>query len=115
MPNGIRDPKEGNNATSRRIAQAVDNRDWQKFRVSLKGISTRDKLTKLLEYHNDELKKLGALMATEQISDRDVLRQVDDIKIRIDNYLKALARGGLIDVSRNYMLDLIEGRTMIRR
>ena len=86
MSNSIRTPRQGATANSRRIAQAVDNEEWQKFRVSLKGTSTQTKLWKLEEYiksncgcaHNDMI-----------MVDTDC-----DYCVRVDNYIKALCRGG---------------------
>jgi hypothetical protein len=85
VPNSIRTPKQGMSATSRRIAEAVDNEEWQKFRVSMKGIPTSDKLDKLREYHD-------GLNDNEDTSDEETVHAA----IRVDNYLKALARGGQI-------------------
>jgi hypothetical protein len=84
MANSIRTPKQGVTAGSRRIAEAVDDEDWQKFRLSMKGKSTQDKLWMLKQYWNDNTEN-GATYAS------------DDVYIRIDNYLKALARGGQIE------------------
>jgi len=58
------------------VLQAVDNADWQAFRISLKGRSTEDKVRLLKDWkesHNTE---------------------VDDI--RVQNYVYALKRGGQI-------------------
>ena len=74
--NTIRTPRQGTNETSRRIARAVDNEEWQKFRISLKGKSTREKMYRLFMYHHDT--------------------NDEDINIRVDNYIKALCRGGLL-------------------
>jgi len=79
MTNSYRNPKPGTNATSRRIAKAVDDEEWQKFRVSLKGQSTTTKLRRLKRYYEDGIGEA-------------------DVEIRVDNYLKALARGGQIHV-----------------
>jgi hypothetical protein len=83
--NSIRTPRQGKTANSKRIAEAVDDEEWQKFRVSLKGQSTRDKLQKLREYYNDE----GHGCAFYEPHPENC-----DVCIRVDNYLKALARGG---------------------
>lgn len=80
MSNSIRTPKQGTSNNSRRIAEAVDDEEWQRFRVSLKGKSTMDKLWLLKAYIND---------STEE--------DEVDVLIRVDNYLKALARGGQIE------------------
>jgi len=82
MANSIRTPLQGNNANSRRIAQAVDNEEWQEIRLSMKGISTEAKLEMLRRYY-----------CTFQ---HDLEKPNNDcnVCIRIDNYIKALCRGG---------------------
>jgi len=69
-------------ANSRRIAQAVDDETWQEFRLSLKGQSTQDKVFDLIEYYNDNHDGMCEGVAN------------CDFCIRIDNYIKALCRGG---------------------
>jgi hypothetical protein len=64
-------------ATQKRIAEAVDNEIWQEFRKSLKGLSTQDKLRKLEHYLDTEHRVLEY-----------------DRLIQVDNYTKALCRGG---------------------
>ena len=88
MTNSIRTPKQGTNANSRRIAQAVDNEEWQKVRLSMKGISTTDKLDVLYKYYDTQM------MDRHQTHQLPVCEKCEDVKIRIDNYLKSLARGG---------------------
>lgn len=61
------------------ISRAVNNDAWQRFRLSLKGLSTRDKL-----YHLE-----GYLSRREK---EDRLTR-DDV-VRVDNYINALLRGG---------------------
>lgn len=86
MANSIRTPRQGVTASSRRIAQAVDNEDWQKFRLKLKGLSTAGKLAELEAYWD---------LTHEQDKTFDKRHHEDcDVCIRVDNYLKALARGG---------------------
>lgn len=86
MANSIRTPRQGVTANSRRIAEAVDNESWQEFRVSLKGLSTKTKLWKLEEYIKSNC---GCA--------HDGTTKVDfdcDYCVRVDNYIKALCRGG---------------------
>jgi len=83
MSNSIRTPREGVTANSKRIAQAVDDEEWQKFRVSMKGKSTRQKLDMLEQYYMDGMSRCFDA-------------STDDIRIRVDNYVKALCRGGLL-------------------
>lgn len=87
MPNTIRNPKQGKTAGSRAIAAAVDNQAWQEFRVSLKGIDTADKLTKLKTYLRS---------GPDGIETRTK---------RVDNYLKALARGGQVTLKGDFRTD----------
>lgn len=64
------------------ILAAVDDTEWQSFRLSLKGISTEDKLSRLHERLQRHMKD-GKVIRVE--------------KVRIDNYLYALRRGGQLD------------------
>lgn len=83
MANSIRTPKLGTNATSRRIAKAVDDEEWQEIRLSMKGIPTESKLRMLEWYYGYG----DHQYITKECDDCDVC-------IRIDNYIKALCRGG---------------------
>lgn len=83
MANTIRTPRQGITASSRRIAQAVDDQEWQEFRVSLKGQSTWRKLSRLFAYWSTN----DPLECKDDGKDCDVC-------IRVDNYIKALCRGG---------------------
>lgn len=68
-----------------RISVAVQDETWQAFRRSLLNTSTRHKLDRLKEY----------------------LEKSQDVKmdrLRVDNYLKALCRTGLLHPG----LDLVE-------
>lgn len=65
------------------VYRAPDHEEWQKFRVSLKGQSTKMKLLRLATY-----------WATAQIQHREGGVQLKLEKIRVDNYLGALVRGG---------------------
>lgn len=103
MPNSIRTPKPG---TPKHIAEAVDNEEWQKFRVSLKGTSTRYKLVELRAYLNT-----GGTLATNV----DEVAEYALRRVRVDNYLKALARGGQIEPSTAYIADLNANCLVIRR
>jgi hypothetical protein len=93
MSNSIRTPRQGKSATSRRIAEAVDDEEWQKFRLSLKGLDTESKLNSLREYYEDMQKHLDP--DRWDMEDWPMLGiMLEDVRIRVDNYLKALARGG---------------------
>lgn len=103
MPNSIRTPRRGTTNHSRVIAEAVDDEEWQKFRIGLKGRSTNEKVDRLQEYHIVEMR--GAEDAKTKA----------DIDIRVDNYLKALARGGLIvpEASTDYVPKLLRGEIQV--
>src|SRR5690348_9516482 len=104
MANSIRTPKQGVTAGSRRIAQAVDNEEWQKFRVSLKGKSTQTKLEMLERYWNAWCGGIGLCGGAHDC----------DFCIRVDNYIKALCRGGQLNggeslrsaIDKNWKLDI---------
>src|SRR5262245_6052832 len=90
--NSIRTPRQGTTARSRRIAQAVDDRFWQQFRVSLKRLYTVEKLRALHNYHHFNIRhSYGKISEAAKLC-------IDindcDICIRVDNYIKALCRGG---------------------
>lgn len=92
MANSIRTPRLGVTAGSRRIAEAVDNEEWQKFRLSMKGKSTQDKLEMLHGYWLTEVDEERSHVASVILN--AACRQDCDICIRVDNYIKALCRGG---------------------
>jgi hypothetical protein len=100
MANSIRTPKEN---TPQHIKEAVDNEEWQKFRLSLKGTQTSSKLSSLRQYLAEGL--------------RLNLLEYNLRKTRVDNYLKALARGGQIEPAPwgMYVADLNSGCLEIRR
>jgi hypothetical protein len=92
MTNSIRTPRQGTTEHQRRIAKAVDNEAWQKFRVSLKGNSTADKLSELEVYLQTTDHTNATREYTGWLEDHD--REDCDVCIRVDNYIKALSRGG---------------------
>jgi hypothetical protein len=96
VANSIRTPRQGVTATSRRIAEAVDNEEWQKFRLSLKGKSTSDKISMLEGYYDN------AVDALDEHPDKDNEHEFENIKIRIDNYIKALCRGGQLEAGMTF-------------
>jgi hypothetical protein len=96
--NSIRTPKEGTTVSSRRIAKAVDNEDWQWFRTrSLKGVSTRTKLQLLMAWY--EARPHSAGHATYEVIPTRM--ENCDTCIQVDNYLKALCRGGQLEPGTN--------------
>jgi len=76
-------------ATREQIKSAVSDDEWQEFRKSLKGLSTYKKLDALQSYFDNfnvghKKHKFGYRVNTDSC----------DVCIRVDNYLKALMRGG---------------------
>jgi TctA family transporter len=84
-------------ATRQQIAEAVNDEDWQTFRRSLKGQPTNAKLRMLHTYW-----LVTALSGKHNV---DVMLRVPGtdcaICTRVDNYLKALARGGQLHAGVN--------------
>lgn len=66
--------------TKDEIMAAINDDSWQKFRLSLKGVATVDKLDKLDRYLWWSAYKYGEVSRTDQV--------------RVDNYINALLRGG---------------------
>jgi hypothetical protein len=65
----------------REIQECVNDDEWQLFRLSLKGLSTIEKLYRLRCYAQEE----GLLREEERRRE-----------VRVENYLNALKRGGQI-------------------
>lgn len=71
------------------VYEAAGAEDWQKFRVSLKGLTTREKIYALGWYWDTHIAPgAGAYKSVNEWS-----HQV----MRINNYLGALKRGGQLD------------------
>lgn len=66
------------------IQVAVNDNYWQTFRVSLKGLSTSEKLARLEQYLIDHADEHGVVSSRDQC--------------RVDNYINALRRGGQLDL-----------------
>lgn len=96
MANNIRTPRLGTTVASRRIAVAVDNEEWQRFRLSMKGKSTQEKLDMLRSAYN-------------RLVDADLEVKLDRWKICIDNYIKALCRAGQLKVGASLKMALAVG------
>lgn len=80
-----------------KVLAAVKDPDWQQFRVALKGMPTQEKLDQLLLYWT--------------FSDRD-----EAAAIRVDNYLKALCRGGQLYSGESFETFLkASGKLRIKR
>jgi hypothetical protein len=72
-----------------RVHKAVDDADWQAFRKSMKGKSTDEKLRMLEQYYDTMVQKNGDCNISNE--------EFEAVKIRIDNYIKALCRGGQLE------------------
>jgi hypothetical protein len=71
------------------VYEAPGAEEWQQFRVSLKGLTTREKIYALLWYWDAHVAPgAGASISVEAWS-----REI----IRVNNYLGALKRGGQLD------------------
>lgn len=71
------------------VYKAAGAEEWQKFRVSLKGLTIREKLYALQWYWDVHI----ACGVSTYPAPEDWARQV----IRVNNYLGALKRGGQLD------------------
>ena len=69
----------------RAVAVAVDDPEWQRFRLSLKGLPTQEKLQALQVYYEEY-----SYAETNSV-DWSILV---DRRVQVDNYIKALCRGG---------------------
>lgn len=67
---------------------AVENQEWQEFRISLKGLSTEEKLDRLDNLRASKMDQKG-----EMPYERFLPRRW---QVAIDNYVQALYRGGLV-------------------
>lgn len=87
--------------TSQKVLDAVADPEWQKFRQSLKGTSTQYKLKELLQY----------------LKDNNDSEERNKVYLRVDNYLKALARGGQIapEGTNEYIGKLRDGKLRVRK
>ena len=74
-------PKTVESWSQDEILTHVKNAEWQSFRLSLKGIPTKQKLLRLFWYLLDD-------------HDEDPRA----IKCRVDNYINALKRGGQLNM-----------------
>lgn len=72
--------REVSSMTQAEISQAVNDAAWQRFRKSLKGLSTSQKLEHLEMYCQRREKDGNRLSRMDQV--------------RVDNYINALLRGG---------------------
>jgi hypothetical protein len=82
-----------------RVLEAVRDPEWQKFRKSLKGMDTASKLNNLRDWYNDRphTHEVETLAGGSLTHGRDTCAPC----VQLDNYLKALARGGQIHAGIN--------------
>jgi hypothetical protein len=82
------------------VAEAVNDIAWQEFRRSLKGQPTKVKLQRLREYYLE-----------------NGLVNLEVVRLRVHNYLTALARGGQIGIvgNGNYVTALVRSELHIRK
>jgi hypothetical protein len=86
-----------------RVLEAVRDPEWQKFRKSLKGIDTASKLNNLRDWYNDRphTHRVETFASGGSLThDRDTCAPC----VQLDNYLKALARGGQIPAGINIVV-----------
>lgn len=79
------------------VYEAPGAEEWQKFRVSLKGLTTREKLYALGWYYDMHVSVGSGAHMTREDWSRHILR--------INNYLGALKRGGQV----NSQLQVVKG------
>jgi hypothetical protein len=74
------------------VLSAVRDPEWQIFRKSLKGMDTASKLNNLRDWYNDRPHTHN----TQRLPGGTVTHGRETCKpcVQLDNYLKALARGG---------------------
>lgn len=95
--------------TKERIKYAVSDEDWQSLRKSLKGLPTETKLDKLKRYYNDVKHEQGAHFGQKEATECPAC-------IRIDNYIKALCRGGQLKPGENInTVRLQDWRPVVRK
>jgi hypothetical protein len=85
---------------------AVNNQEWQTFRISLKGLSTHEKLTRLDELRQSKLAQYWAnkdVVTPDDIANDELQQLVHYLprkwEVAIDNYINALRRGGQLDTN----------------
>lgn len=71
-----------------RVLNAVHDDDWQAFRISMKGKTTQEKLDMLKGYWWDQHRSIKP-------------RESCHYCIQVDNYLKALCRGGQLEAGES--------------
>lgn len=81
--------------TPAEVAKYVVDAEWQKCRLSMKGIPTTEKLEILNKYRSDRLAYSSGhpdIPNSRHLADHGVLER--EHQVQIDNYINALKRGG---------------------
>lgn len=81
-------------ASREQILEAVADENWQMYRKAMKGKATKQKLRMLSYYYDEGLYHYRGLCTYECGLPKKDEQVWMNYQIRIDNYLKALARGG---------------------
>jgi hypothetical protein len=76
-----------------RVLEAVKDEEWQRFRRTLKSTPTEDKLNNLREWWKDRHPKEVLLFPDLHVAEWTSCTTC----VQVDNYLKALARGGQLE------------------
>ena len=71
--------------TAEEVKVSTNNIHWQMVRVGMKGMPTHEKLDILDAYRYNKIKMYGRLSRPNEV--------------RIDNYINALKRGGLLNMA----------------
>lgn len=96
-------------ASIQKVLEVVADPEWQKFRLSLKGLPTETKLDKLHRYYEDQRHNQTSHFAQKEMYECDVC-------VRIDNYIKALCRGGQLKPGENInTVRLQDWRPIVRK
>ena len=66
----------------------------------MKGVPTKDKLDMLELYYDGEINRLHKSRA--DMTQDEIDQEFGDVKIRIDNYIKALCRGGQLEAGMTF-------------
>src|SRR5882757_3160638 len=82
-----------------RVEKATNDDDWQRFRASLKGTVTSEKLEALQDYYDFRVHVGHKAKSGVDLGGCDIC-------VRLDNYLKALARGGQLTAPMSLVVAL---------
>jgi hypothetical protein len=73
----------------------VRDAGWQKFRLSLKGLPTHEKLARLIQWWDDK-RNLAEKWQGKHIEKVAIITETE---VQVGNYLGALRRGGQLDAN----------------